>query len=182
MKRWLPWLAVALCLTVAYALGRRASRLSAEATQWRQQAESALAAIPAYREAIERYHRLERQHRLVATQSQRELDRLRTRLAQIRTDTVTQVDTVELIAVQDSLVSTCQARALSLEAGWAACTIRADRAVARADSLTVLVQRGLEVRECNLLGVSWLPKCLSRRTSFIVGGIVGAGLVAIVRR
>lgn len=58
-------------------------------------------------------------------------------------------------------------------------SVRADRAETALDSAEIRMRNLLAVADCHWLGVKFLPKCLSRTASFVVGAAGGAAAVGL---
>lgn len=67
------------------------------------------------------------------------------------------------------------------ETALRACSERALLAEARVRALEPLLQRGIAIADCRLLGMGFLPRCPSRTASFLGGATLATTVVLLLR-
>lgn len=172
MKAW-HGVAILVAIACVYGIGRRESRLSREAANWKKNAQDALAAGNFYRVTSDSLRGVETRLRGRQALLQRDLSRLQATaddLAHIA-DTSIQVGPIRIaLPASQAAGSVCLSTLAVADSGWTACGIRASLAEARAARLDSLLRIGVKVNSCHVLG--FLP-CPSRGLAFLGGAIGG---------
>lgn len=184
----IPLVALVLAGAAFYYLGQWSGAQGSEDHTAIVAAERALAAGKAWR--------ARRVTLLAAAQAHADTARRLAAQAETREPVIVALDTVIARATSsgDSLaglvMQNVQLRRQSAERGaaliqmtrarWADST-RADDAERRVTDLELHLDHILDIADCHLLGVKFLPRCPNRTVSFVAGLVGGAALVVIVR-
>jgi hypothetical protein len=98
----------------------------------------------------------------------------------------TAVDSLPIVLAQRD---SARAAVASWADAFAALTVARVADSTRADRAEAALAEGerhltgvVEIADCHLLGIGFLPRCLSRTASLVVGGLVGAGAAVVALR
>lgn len=101
----------------------------------------------------------------------------------VHTVVMVQWRTIADTASTDSArVDAWKAAANECQVALLACSERALLAEARVRELEPLLVRGVAIADCHVLGLGFMPKCLSRAQSFVLGAALGMGAMVVLRR